>query len=92
MWLSQDRESENQVGDLWDFNGSKTYKIHLPPNVPVKDFWSFTLYDSQTRSMLQTDQRFPGVDNLGKGWNTILRLYGPLRSTTRPGSPGIRSL
>jgi len=48
-------------------DGSKTYKIHLPPNVPAKDFWSFTLYDNQTRSMLQTDQRFPGLDNLGKG-------------------------
>jgi len=47
-------------------DGSKTYKIHLPPNVPAKDFWSFTLYDNQTRSMLQTDQRFPGVDSLGK--------------------------
>ena len=44
-------------------DGSKTYKIHLPPNVPAKDFWSFTLYDNQTRSMLQTDQRFPGLDN-----------------------------
>ena len=44
-------------------NGSKTYRIHLPPNVPAKDFWSFTLYDNQTRAMLQTDQRFPGLDN-----------------------------
>ncbi len=50
-------------GDALD--GSKTYRIHLPPNVPAKDFWSFTLYDNQTRSMLQTDQRFPGVDSLG---------------------------
>ena len=46
-------------------DGSKTYKIHLPPNVPAKDFWSFTLYDNQTRSMLQTDQRLPAVDSLG---------------------------
>ena len=45
-------------------DGSKTYKIHLPPNVPAQDFWSFMLYDNQTRSMLQTDQRFPGVDSL----------------------------
>ena len=51
-------------GDALD--GSKTYKIHLPPNVPAKDFWSFTLYDNQTRSMLQTDQRLPAVDSLGK--------------------------
>src|SRR5439155_8107992 len=37
------------------------------PNVPVKDFWSFTLYDNQTRSMLQTDQRFPSVNSTVKG-------------------------
>ena len=48
-------------------DGSKTYKIHLPPNVPAKDFWSFTIYDNQTRAMLQTDQRFPGLDNKKKG-------------------------
>ncbi len=48
-------------------DGSKTYKIHLPPHVPAKDFWSFTLYDNQTRAMLQTDQRFPGLDNNKKG-------------------------
>jgi len=54
-------------------DGSKTYKVHLPPNVPAKDFWSFTLYDNQTRSMLQTDQRFPGLDNLGKGDKAVKR-------------------
>src|SRR5450432_990277 len=48
-------------------DGGKTYKVHLPPNVPMKDFWSFTLYDNQTRSMLQTDQRFPSVNSTGKG-------------------------
>jgi hypothetical protein len=34
--------------------------------VPVKDFWSFTLYDNQTRSMLQTDEQFPGIGSLQK--------------------------
>ena len=42
-------------------DGSKTYKVRMPPNVPAKNFWSFTVYDTQTRSMLQTDQRFAGL-------------------------------
>jgi hypothetical protein len=45
------------------FDGSKTYKLHLPPHVPAKDFWSVIVYDTQTRSMLQTDQRFPSVSS-----------------------------
>ena len=49
------------------FDGSKTYKFNLPANPPMKDFWAFTIYDNQTRSMLQTDQRFPGVDSNTKG-------------------------
>ena len=103
-------------------DGGKTYRLHMPPNIPAKDFWSFTIYDNQTRSMLQTDQQFPAVGSLtkgllvnadnsvdvyfgpkapagkennwvqtipGKGWNTLLRLYGPLEpwfnKTWRPG-------
>jgi hypothetical protein len=48
-------------------DGGKTYKIHLPPNIPAKNFWSFTPYDNQTRSMLQTDQQFPSVNSTDKG-------------------------
>ena len=103
-------------------DGGKNYRLHLPPNIPAKDFWSVILYDNQTRSMLQTDQRFPMVSSQdkdilinadgsvdvyfgpkapagkehnwvqtvpGKGWNTLLRLYGPLEpwfnKTWRPG-------
>ncbi|MBM7322099.1 DUF1254 domain-containing protein [Agrobacterium sp. S2] len=45
------------------FNGGKTYVLHVPANVPAKDFWSVVIYDTQTRSMLQTDQPFPSLSS-----------------------------
>jgi hypothetical protein len=41
------------------FDGAKTYKVTLPKGIPAAAFWSFTLYDNQTRSMLQTPQKYP---------------------------------
>ena len=41
------------------FDGAKTYKVTLPPNIPAEAFWSVTVYDNQTRSMLDTPQRYP---------------------------------
>ena len=49
------------------FDGSQTYKLHLPPKVPVNNFWAVTLYDTQTRSLLQTDQTFPTVGSQSEG-------------------------
>ena len=31
----------------------------LPKDIPAEKFWSFTVYDNQTRSMLDTPQRYP---------------------------------
>jgi hypothetical protein len=41
------------------FDGAKTYKVVLPAHIPAEAFWSLTLYDNQTRSMLQTPQNYP---------------------------------
>jgi hypothetical protein len=48
-----------QDADKKDLDGGKNYKVTLPPDIPAAKFWSFTLYDNQTRSMLQTPQRYP---------------------------------
>ena len=41
------------------FDGAKTYKVTLPKGIPQANFWSFTVYDNMTRSMLDTPQRYP---------------------------------
>ena len=49
------------------FIGSKNYRLHLPPDIPAQDFWAVTIYDTQTRSQLQTDQTFPTVGSQSEG-------------------------
>jgi hypothetical protein len=61
QYIYTERDSAGRYLD-----GGRTYKITVPPDVPVKNFWSFMVYDSQTRSMLQTDSRFPGIDSKRK--------------------------
>jgi hypothetical protein len=99
----------DQAGNPYD--GAKNYKVNIPANVPAADFWSFVIYDPQTRSELQTSQTYPSKNSKrdklitnadgsvdlyfgpkapagkeanwtatvpGKGWFSVLRLYGPL--------------
>jgi len=43
--------------------GSKTYRVTLPVPIPAKNFWSFVVYSTQHRSILETDQKSGGVDS-----------------------------
>ena len=58
-WTARDANGE-------PFDGGKTYKLHMPKDMPVKDFWSLILYSDQTRSMIQTDLRHPAVSSQEK--------------------------
>jgi hypothetical protein len=46
------------------FDGAKTYRLNIPADVPAADFWSLVVYDTQTRSELQTSNPFPSLNNL----------------------------
>ena len=46
--------SKDKDGNWLD--GGKTYRMRVPANPPVVQFWSFTLYDNVTRGPVVTDQ------------------------------------
>ena len=43
--------------------GARSYRLRVPPDVPVKDFWSVTVYDAVTRSMIDNEQGVTGRDS-----------------------------
>jgi hypothetical protein len=46
---------KDKAGDWLD--GANTYRLHLPPNAPVKQFWSLTVYDVDTRMLIQNKEQ-----------------------------------
>ena len=53
--------AEDSDGALLD--GAATYSLKIPANPPAKNFWSIDLYDTQTRSLLQSTT-YPAVSSL----------------------------
>jgi hypothetical protein len=39
------------------FDGAKTYRLSVPPNVPVAQYWSVTAYDRQTHALIKNMSR-----------------------------------
>jgi hypothetical protein len=37
--------------------GGNTYRLHVPPNVPVREFWSVTVYSLETSSFFLNSER-----------------------------------
>jgi len=54
--------SRDSSGSYLD--GSNSYSMTIPANPPANRFWSFVVYDPQTRSMLQSDEMpYPSKNN-----------------------------
>ncbi|HUU72947.1 MAG TPA: DUF1214 domain-containing protein [Burkholderiales bacterium] len=52
-------------GDL--FGAGKTYSLTVPREVPVKQFWSLTIYDRDTYSFIYSPEERPGLSSRDTG-------------------------
>jgi len=55
--------AETPDGEWLD--GGKNYKLVMPANVPVKDFWSITTYDLETASYVRNVKK-SSIDSIMK--------------------------
>jgi hypothetical protein len=76
-------------------DGGKSYRLRLPANVPVAAFWSLTLYDTATRSMLQNernDSALSSYDNLETNPDGSIDLSFAPEAPTGPESNWIQTV
>ena len=48
MYLISIRDKDGNA-----FDGAKTYRLQVPPNPPVEQYWSVTAYDRQTHALIK---------------------------------------
>ena len=75
--------SKDRDGNWLD--GGKTYRMRVPSNPPVAQFWSFTLYDNTTRGPVVTDQ---GAADLSSRQNLAANADGSVDLYFGPTRPG----
>jgi hypothetical protein len=49
--------------DGHDYEGAKTYRLHVPANVPIEQYWSLTAYDRDTHALIRNVYRASRASN-----------------------------
>jgi len=77
-------------------SGGRSYRLHLPADVPAANFWSGTLYDAANASGLDNGQPFPSIgslDDLAYNDDGSVDLYfGPQLPGGAPESNWLRTV
>jgi len=76
MYLISIRDKDGEA-----FNGAKTYRLHVPANPPVEQYWSVTAYDRQTHALIKNmprASRSSQIPELQKNTDGSIDIYfGP---------------
>jgi hypothetical protein len=75
VYIETQRDSDNN----W-LDGGKNYKLTIPANVPMKQFWSLTVYDNDTRCLIQTGELPDKSSRMDLLWNedgSVDLYFGP---------------
>jgi hypothetical protein len=87
-------ESQKDSTGAW-LDGGKTYTLHVPKDAPVAQFWSFTVYDNESRCLIDTGT-YPdrsSRDDIVKNVDGSVDLYfGPTPPKGKPEKNWIKTL
>jgi hypothetical protein len=90
VYLESSKDSQGR----W-LDGSANYALHVPPDAPVVQFWSFTVYDNETRCFVDTGVQpdRSSRDNIVKNADGSVDLYfGPQAPAGKPDSNWIQTI
>ena len=72
-------ETQKDKAGNW-LDGGKNYKLTVPANAPVKQFWSFTVYNNDDRCLINKDGRSDLSSRMKLAWNndgSVDLYFGP---------------
>jgi hypothetical protein len=87
-------ESSKDADGQW-LDGGKPYVLHVPKDAPVAQFWSFTVYDNESRCLIDTGT-YPdrsSRNDIVKNTDGSVDLYfGPTAPAGKPATNWIKTL
>jgi hypothetical protein len=87
-------ESQKDSTGAW-LDGGKNYTLHVPPDAPVKQFWSFTVYDNESRCLIDTGSypdRSSRDDIVTNADGSVDLYFGPQPPAGKPQQNWIKTL
>ena len=74
--------------------GEKNYHLHVPANAPVVQFWSFTVYDNETRCFVDTGlkpDRSSRDETIKNSDGSVDLYFGPKAPKDKPATNWIKT-